>query len=80
MGSIEERAQAFADEEGKMLRLRLIVDGAAHLLMHGRCSIQEVPEVIRQARMKVLELFPDKGELFDLIYAPRLMRLFRDWG
>ncbi len=77
---MEENARALADEESKMLRLRLIVDGAAHLLMHGHFASEEVPEIIQQTRAKVLELFPDKGDLFDLIFLPRFMRLFRDWG
>ncbi len=77
---MEENAQALADEESKMLRLRLIVDRTAHLLMHGHLASEEVPKIIQQTRSKVLELFPDKGDQFDLIYLPRFMRLFRDWG
>jgi hypothetical protein len=70
----------FVDEEDRMLQLRLIVDRTAHLLMHGQLDSEEVPKVIQQTRSKVLDLFPDKGDLFDLIYLPRFMRLYRDWG
>jgi len=49
-------------------------------LMHGRYSEAEVAELIEQTRGKVLELFPDKGELFDLVYPSRFMRLYRDWS
>ena len=80
MEGMDQTTQALQDEEEKINQLRLIVDRTAHLLMHGRYSAEEVPEVIQQARSKVLELFPDKGDLFDLIYLPRFMRLFRDWG
>jgi hypothetical protein len=77
---MEQDGQALADEESKMLRLRLIVDRTAHLLMHGHLASEQASEIIQQTRSKVLELFPDKGDLFDLIYFPRFMRLFRDWG
>lgn len=80
MEGMDQTTQALQDEEEKINQLRLIVDRTAHLLMHGYYSAKEVPEVIQQARSKVLELFPDKGDLFDLIYLPRFMRLFRDWG
>jgi hypothetical protein len=77
---MKENAQALADEEDKMVRLQLIVDGTAHLLMHGRFNREEVSEIIQQTRAKVLDLFPDKGNVYDLIYLPRFLRLFRDWG
>ena len=77
---MESNKQALRDEEQKIQKLRLIVDHTAHCLIHGCYSMEEVEGIILQTRSKVLELFPDKGELFDLIYPPRFRRLFREWG
>ncbi len=63
-----------------MLRVRCIVDGAAHRIMHGNCTREQVSEIVEQARVRVLELFPHQGHVFDLIYRPRLTRLYEDWG
>ncbi len=77
---MDQDTQALRDEKEKMQRLRLIVDGTAHCLIHGDYSLEEVEGLILQTRSRVLELFPDKGELFDLIYPSRFRRLFRDWS
>lgn len=76
----DQDIQALKAEEARIQRLRLIVDRTACSILHGRCSVQQVEDLIGQARDEVLELFPDKGELFDLIYRPRFTRLFQDWG
>ncbi len=63
------------EEERRMRRLRVIVDFAAFKLQALPLTEVEAEALIRQTRERVLALFPDKGETFDLIYLPRFRRL-----
>jgi hypothetical protein len=63
------------EEERRMRRLRVIVDFAAFKLSALPLSEAEAETLIRTTRERVLNLFPDKGEMFDLIYLPRFRRL-----
>ena len=63
------------DEERRMRRLRIIVDFAAFKLQVLPLSPAEAEALIQETRARVLSLFPDKGETFDLIYLPRFRRL-----
>ena len=67
------------DEERRMQLLRIIVDLTALVLVRGRISRAEALNLVRATRKKVLQLFPDKEEVYDLIYKPRFERLLREF-
>jgi len=67
----EERLQ----EEEK--RIKLIVDLTAAILMREQISREEALDLVRATKKKILQLFPDKEAIYDLIYKPRLERLLR---
>jgi len=79
--SESERQQALREEEKKMRYLRFIVDLTRQILMEGKLTRDEAVMLISSTRRCVLKLFPDKGEVYDLIYAPRFEKILLErWG
>ena len=66
---------ALLAEELKIRKLRRMMDVAAALLWQTDLTLSEAQEVVSFAKEKALELFPDKGETFDLIYGSRFRRI-----
>lgn len=73
-----DRRAALADEERRMRRLRLLVDVTATVLRHRPISRSEASQAVEALRARVLALFPDKGDVFELIYRPRFQRLIEN--
>lgn len=67
-----------ADEEKRMRRLRLLVDLNQAVLMQANLTLREAFEIMHSTKNAALALFPDKGDVFDLIYAPRFKRIIRE--
>jgi hypothetical protein len=68
-----------AAEEGRRMRkLRLLVDLTALVLRDRPLSPADAEIVVEHVRERVLQLFPDKGDAFDLIYRPRFRRLIEE--
>ena len=61
-------------EEKNMRRLRLIVNitEAVHL------TLEESFSLIENTKKTVLNLFPDKESVYDLIYTPRFLRIINE--
>lgn len=72
---MKEDKEALRAEEQKLKRLKATVDLTLALLCQSDLSLNEARKLIADARERVLELFPDKGETFDLIYGSRFRRL-----
>jgi len=68
-------AEAVAEEQRRLDRLRRIVDVTCALLRQPRVTHDEAVEMIAVARRQALELFPDKAAVFDLVLAPRFQRI-----
>jgi len=67
------------EEEKRMRTLRLVVDLNLAVLMQQRdLTLGEAFELLRNTRTAALNLFPDKENAFDLIYAPRFKRIIRE--
>lgn len=73
------RAEAVAEEQRRVRRLRTMVDLTTAVLMQGRLTPEEARELVAAARRRALELFPDKEDTYDLILAPRFERLMREF-
>jgi hypothetical protein len=67
-----------AEEEKRMRRLRVLVDLNQAILMQANLTLREAFEIMRGTKNAAIALFPDKGEVFDLIYAPRFRRIIRE--
>ena len=66
------------EEEFKLKRLRQIVDRTAAALRWKELSEVEAEDLVARTRRQVLELFPDKGEVFDLIHRSRFDRIWNE--
>jgi len=67
--------EAVLAEELKLKRLRYLIDFTAALLWQADLTLAQAQNLVADAREKALELFPDKGETFDLIYGSRFRRI-----
>jgi hypothetical protein len=68
-------------EENRRIRLlRISADLLVHVLMTRHPSMSEADRMIAGVRNLALTLFPDKGDVFDLIYLPRFRRALHESG
>jgi hypothetical protein len=70
--------QQLAEEQSKMRILRAIVDLTAAILRQGNLTVPEAIELIKATKKGVLQLFPDKEDVYDLIYRPRFERMIQE--
>jgi hypothetical protein len=75
-----ELAAAYAEEGRRVRRLRMVVDLTSNVIMQGRLSRPEAEELIAAARVRILDLFPDKESTYELILAPRFARLMDEFA
>jgi hypothetical protein len=71
----DELKQAINDENGKIRRLRFIVDFALQFIRTQQITHDEAMGVVEGVQRHALRLFPGKENAFDIIYAPRFKRL-----
>jgi hypothetical protein len=64
-----------AEEQGRADRLRRAVDVACALLRQGTFSRAEAVTIVAATREQALALFPGRGDVFDLVLAPRFARI-----
>lgn len=70
--------QSEIDEESRRARrLRIVVNLTLDLIGQGQLPYEEATDLVAAARRVALQLFPDKGTTYDLIYAPKFERLMR---
>jgi hypothetical protein len=67
--------EALLAEELKVRRLRRIVDFTVALLWQTDLTLDQAQKLVADAKARALELFPDKGETFNLIYGSRFRRI-----
>ena len=70
--------EALQAEEARVKKLRRIMDFTATLLWQADLTLSEAQKLVADAREIALELFPDKGETFDLIYGSRFRRILAE--
>jgi hypothetical protein len=63
-----------AEEERRVCALRRAVDVRLVWIRAGALTRIEAESLTAQAREIALRLFPGKGEVFELVYAPRFRR------
>jgi hypothetical protein len=67
------------DEESRRLRrLRIVVNLALNIIAQGEMPIEEAHDLIAATRRLALQLFPGKGEVYDLIYRPKFQRMINE--
>jgi hypothetical protein len=77
--SAHDATQAEIDEESRRARrLRIVVNLTLDVISQGQLPYHEANELVASARRVALQLFPEKGDTYDLIYAPKFARLMRE--
>jgi hypothetical protein len=66
------------EEEIRMIRLRVRADLTAYRLGHAPMTRVEGLRLIEQTRQDIVELFPGKEEVFDLVLRPRFLRILNE--
>jgi hypothetical protein len=61
-----------------MLRLRLRADLTAYRLRLQPMGREQALQLIERTRVEILELFPGKGDVFDLVLRPRFLRILNN--
>lgn len=72
--------EAVADESRRADALRRTVDIACALLRQSRLSRAEAESVVAFTRARVLELFPGKEDVWELVLAPRFARIVEEFS
>jgi hypothetical protein len=72
-------SEALREEEKRMRMLRFIVDvNQAVLMQQSDLTLREAFDILTNTKKAVLNLFPDKESVFELVYSPRFRRIIRD--
>ncbi len=65
-------------EDKKIRLLRRMVDLTMSIIIDTEMTLEEASRHAAGVREFAIRLFPGKGDVFDLVYEPRLKRLLRD--
>jgi hypothetical protein len=76
-GSLPSQSE-IDDESRRVRRLRITVTLALQVIAQGGLSLEEATELASGARRVALQLFPEKGDVFDLLYRPKFRRLINE--
>jgi hypothetical protein len=69
------------DEEARRAqKVRQVVDIATNLIMQSSMTRRDAESLVAAVRERVLGLFPDGEEAYELIYAPRFRRLLDEFA
>jgi hypothetical protein len=66
------------EEARKVRRLQIVMDMVTSTLLQEDVPVEEASKLVAATRQFALNLFPDKGHTFDLIYKPRLQRILSE--
>jgi len=68
-----------ADEAQRAQKVRQFVDIATNLIMQSSMTRREAESLVAAVRERILVLFPDGQETYELIYASRFRRLLDEF-
>ena len=71
--------EALREEEKKLRMLKFVVDlNMAVLMQQSDLTLREAFDIMKNTKQAAMNLFPDKEQVFELIYSPRFRRVIRD--
>ncbi len=71
--------EALREEEKKLRMLKFVVDlNMAVLMQQSDLTLREAFDIMKNTKQAAMNLFPDKEQVFELIYSPRFRRIIRD--
>jgi len=71
--------EQLADETRRVRKVRQLVDIATALIMQSNMTIDDAEALVQEVRARILTLFPEGAETYELIYAARFTRLIREY-
>lgn len=75
MATNPQELDPIAEEAVRARKLQRSIDVSLALITHSPdLTVGSSIDIVIAARRIALELFPDSGETFDMLYRPRLMR------
>jgi hypothetical protein len=72
--------EQLADEARRAQKVRHIVDLSTSLIMQSGMTRRDAEHLVAIARERILHLFPDGEETYEIIYAPRFRRLVDEFA
>jgi hypothetical protein len=70
--------EQLVDEALRARKVRQLVDIATALIMQSNMTVNDAESLVQSVRGRILALFPDGAETYELIYAPRFRRLINE--
>ncbi len=75
----KEPAHQEIKEENRRIRfLRFLVDLSLQSIQQDDLSPEETLEIVEDVKRAACDLFPEKEEVFELIYRPRFQRVIKE--
>jgi len=72
--------EQLADEAARARKVRHLVDLATSLITQSSMTRQDAEHLVMIVRDRILNLFPDGEETYELIYARRFRRLIDEYA
>ena len=72
--------EQLADEARRAQKVRQVVDIATNLIMQSSMTRPDAESLVAAVRERILTLFPDGEEAYEIIYAPRFRRLLDEFA
>jgi len=69
-----------ADEAARARKVRHLVDLATSLIMQSGMTRRDAEALVQTVRERILSLFPDGEQTYELVYAPRFRRLIDEFA
>ncbi len=73
-----EKERLIAEENRRMRRMRFVVDLAQAVLMQSDLRMEEALKIMDDTKKAVLNLFPGKEDVYELIHTPRFRRILHE--
>ena len=77
-GSLPIEQSEIDEESRRIRRLRIVVHLSLSLIAQGDLPFSGAQELSAAARRLAEALFPGKGHVYDLLYAPKFRRMMND--
>ena len=71
--------EQLADEAARARKVRQLVDITTTLITQSAMTRADAETVVEAIRERILELFPDGEQTYELIYAPRFRRIIDEF-
>ena len=72
--------EQLADETRRARKVRQLVDIATAFIMQSNMTVDDAKALVQGVRARILTLFPDGAETYELIYAARFTRLINQYA